>query len=202
VNIYDQSKKSFSDRKQDNVWREISSKAGFIADGELFLPEQILKNPDLRNCDLIIIEDDNKPEQKAKPWDMKMARLYGESLEPKYNYCFRLTQPNRYHIFEIRVKGEMELHLRYEHFQVGIPKRNDFKIGEVRRNKPIEVKINGKTDFTMSGWKNGRAFKEQHYLIEYVGDFEKCKILKKPYEPIAKTVPVERKVVDLIKPLW
>lgn len=200
INVYGKRKKSFGDRREVNEWKEIMSKAGCVVDNELFLPEQILNNPDLKNCDLIIIEDDNKPVTFTAN-DLRFAKLFGTKYEPDYNQCFRTTQPNRYHIFEIRKNENIELHLRYGYFEVGIPERGNFKLCDIKKNEPIEIKINGKTDFSSSS-RRDRVFKEQDYVVEYIGDFKKCKILREPYDPILKKVPSNRKVVDLTKQLW
>src|SRR5690349_19504265 len=61
INVYGKARKSFDDRKEKMEWRDFQSKAGHIINEELFLPEQILNNPDFKNCDLITIEDDNQP---------------------------------------------------------------------------------------------------------------------------------------------
>ncbi|MCX6132020.1 MAG: hypothetical protein NTX25_23555, partial [Proteobacteria bacterium] len=84
---------------------------------------------------------------------------------------------------------------------VGDPKREDFKLGEVKKGKPIEIKINGKTDFSLTS-RRARVFKEQTYIFNYIGDFSECKILKEPFDFTLKRLPSDRKVVDLIKPLW
>ena len=50
--------------------------------------------------------------------------------------------------------------------------------------------------------RRARVFKEQHYIFEYIGNFDKCTLLREPFEPIKKEIPADRKIVDLIKPLW
>lgn len=200
VNVYGKSKKSFDDRKDDIAWKDIHSKAGHISGNELYLSEQILKNPDLENCDLIIIEDDNQIETFSSS-DLSYTKIIGSTNELEYNYCFRTSKPNKFRIFEIRNNENIELHLKYGYFEVGIPERENFKLCEIKMNLPVEIKINGKTDFSMSS-RRARVFKEQSYIFEYKGDFDKCKILKEPYEPLLKQVPIDRKLVDLNKPLW
>ena len=184
INIYEKTEKSFDDRKDKSEWNKISSKSGHVINGELYLPEQIINNPDLVTCDLITIEDDNVPNPKGD-----------------YNRCLHLARNNKFDIFEIKKKDDIELHLKYGYFEVGIPRRENFKLGEIKRNKPIEIKINGKTDSSLTS-RRARVYKEQAYIFEYIGDFDKCKILREPYDSTVKHVPAERKVIDLTKQLW
>jgi hypothetical protein len=201
IKIYGKANKSFDTRKEDLDWGDIQSKSGCIVDKELYLPEKILSNPDFKNCDLITIEDDNQP-QAFTSTDLRFTKVIDSNIEYDYNHCFNLTNPGKLDIFEIKsFKGELELYLHYGYFEIGIPKRDNFKLCMIRRNEPVEVKINGKTDHSMSSGRE-RIFKDQQYIFNYIGDFNKCKILKQPYNSIIKHVPIERKVIDLIKQLW
>jgi hypothetical protein len=200
INIYGKAKKSFDNRKDKAEWSVISSKSGHVFNDELYLPEQILNNPDLLTCDLITIEDDNTPNPYTSS-DLRFTKVIGSNSQPDYNHCFHLTRNIKFDIFEIKKEDDIELYLQYGYFEVGIPKRENFKLSAIRKDRPIEIKINGKTDFSLSS-RRTRVFKEQAYIFEYVGDFEKCKILKEPYNHSVKNVPVDRRVVDLIKRLW
>jgi len=184
INIYEKTEKSFDDRKAKSEWSKLSSKSGHVINDELYLPEQIISNPDLATCDLITMEDDNVP-----------------NPQQGYNRCLHLARTSKFDIFEIKKKDDIELHLKYGYFEVGIPRRENFKLGEIKRNKPIEIKINGKTDSSLTS-RRARVFKEQAYIFDYIGDFNKCKILREPYDFTVKQVPAERKVIDLIKQLW
>ena len=51
--------KSYSDRKELTEWKkEINSKSGYLEDGKLTLSKSDY-NPDLLNCDLIVLNDFN-----------------------------------------------------------------------------------------------------------------------------------------------
>jgi len=200
INVYGKSTKSFDERKEKIAWRDINSKSGHVISGELFLPEQILSNPDFKTCDLITIEDDNSHNTLTSR-DLRFRKIIYPNLKPKYNHCFDLSKHNKLDIFEIRNSAEIELYLKYGYFEVGTPERENFKLCELGNNKPIEIKINGKTDFSMSS-RRARVFKEQDYIFEYLGDFNKCKILREPYESNLKYLPTDRKIVDLMKQLW
>jgi hypothetical protein len=200
IYTYGKETKSFADRKEIVKWKEINSCSGFVSENELYLPESILQNPDLRFCDLLTLEDDNllpKLDNLAQ-W---LYKLRGLNFTPATNSCFYVNQTNNFEIFEIRNKSNLELTLKYDYFTIGSPKRSNIKLCNIKEKKPVEIKINGKTDFSNSS-RRTRVFKEQIYIIEHIGSFERCKILKKPLKPKVKHIPSDRKVVDLMKPLW
>jgi hypothetical protein len=187
INIYGKEEKSFELRKDAMTWKPIPSKSGYVANGELYLPEHVATHPQFSNCDIITLEDKHP---SSAP-----------SISAETNHCFSTARTNPLDIFEIRMKEELELHLKYGYFEVGIPERENFKLCTIKQNSPVEIKINGKTDASLSS-RRARVFKEQYYVIEYLGDFSHCKLLKEPFETHIKHVPENRKVVDLIKPLW
>ncbi|MCC6583692.1 MAG: hypothetical protein IT271_08320 [Chitinophagales bacterium] len=189
INVYGKEEKSFELRKDKMTWKPIPSKSGYVLENELFLPEQILRNPDFNNCDLIILEDDNTIQS--------LSFLH----KKESNYCFITTRPNQLDIFELRMKDALELHLKYGYFEIGTPERKNFKLFDIKQQQPVEIRINGKTDASLSS-RRARVFKEQYYVIEYIGDFSQCKLLKEPFDAVVKMVPEERKIIDLIKPLW
>lgn len=204
INIYGKPKKSLDDRRADLEWSEVHSKSGHVIDGQLFLPESVKTNPDVRLCDLITIEDDNQPQAFSSAhlqFTKMMAIIPRLAQPPPPNHCFSLLRPNKLDIFELRFGSELELYLQYGYFDVGIPKRNNFKLCEVKLDQAVEIKINGKTDHSLSRGRD-RLFKEQHYVFHYLGDFSSAALLREPFEPTSKHVPEERKVVDLIKQLW
>lgn len=204
INIYGKLKKSLDDRKSELEWTYIESKSGHVKDGQLFLPASIKTNPDAVSCDLITLEDDNQPQifTSAHLQFRKLLAFIPRLPDPPLaNHCFNLARPNNLDIFELRLESELELYLQYGYFEVGIPKRSNFMLCEVRLGQPVEIKINGKRDTTLTGGAE-RVFKEQHYVFHYLGDFASAVLLREPFESTRKYVPEERKVVDLIKQLW
>lgn len=200
INIYGKSKKSFDDRKEDTAWRPISSKSGYVKDNELYLPETITDNINLNNCGLITIEDDNH-QQGFDATDLQRSNVIASNKKAARNRCFNKTHTWKLDIFDLRPTVEFEVFLHYDYFEVGIPERDNFKICALKIRQPTEIKINGKTDASMSSGRE-RIFKEQSYILEYAGDFTSCKLLKEPFDPMIKHIPAERKIIDLMKPLW
>ena len=200
INLYGKQQKSIVDRSADIAWTSIMSKSGYIVENKLYLPEQILENAEFNSCNLITIEDDQQP-NIFTPSSLQYTRVFGQNVKAASNNCLDLSKPAIFDIFEFRTEEEVELYLNYGYFEVGIPKRNNFKLCEIRKNCPIEIKINGKTDHSMSRGRE-RIFKEQYYVFDYVGDFDSCYILKEPFKAVEKNTPTITKTIDLIKQLW
>jgi hypothetical protein len=198
--VYGKAKKSFELRKEETRWREMASKSGFVKNDELYLPENILDCPNLKACGLITLEDNNRLQAFASE-DFQKINVIASNFEPDLNHCFNLHHPGKLHIFEIKADPILQLFLNYDHYTIGIPERENFKLCALERNEPVEIMINGKTDFSLTSGRE-RIFKEQFYIFEYLGDFDKCKILKQPFEPVVKSIPPDRKVVNLLKALW
>jgi len=185
---YHKDEKSFTDRQHKLAWRPVASLHGGVVDGQLFLPEPILKQPRLQHCDLITIVD-----------DISLERHHQRDLES--NTCLILDVPRPIGVFNLVQKEELELHLHYNHFCVGTPERENFKICSLRVGEPVEVKINGKIDFSLTG-RRARLFIEQQYIFHYLETFASAQVLKPPVSAIQKTIPYQRNLVDLWKPLW
>ncbi len=185
---YAKEDKSFDKRKERMEWKPIFSANGYVQDGQLFLPPAILQHMALERCNLITLKDSLAPQFN-----------YMENMES--NDCFELSVPRKLGNFKIQQAEELELHLHYNRFFIGIPKRSNIKLCNLRPGLPVEIAINGKTDFSLTG-RRDREFTEQLYIFEYLGDFKTCIVLKERANPVLKPIPAERKLVDMIKPLW
>ena len=170
-------------------WDAINSQSGHLYDGHLYLPDSITEHPHFDDCNLIIMVDDN-----SAPLDLN-------GRDVKTHYCLSLSQPNKFDIFELQAKDDLELYLRYDHFKIGEPAREDFKLCNIRFQHPVEIQINGKLDFALSS-RRPRTYLEQYYLFDYWGDFLNAFLMKSPYPNLLKTVPHHRKIINLLKPLW
>lgn len=188
INIYDKKAKSFDQRIMANTWNSIRSKWGHVLDGKLYLSENILIKESFKSCELIMITDDNHHYTHNI-----------DQLDPVQ--YFDLPQSTPFGIFEIKPKDKLELHLVYDHFKIGIPARDPFKLCDLKENHPVEIKINGKIDFSLTS-RRDRMYKEQVYIFNFLGDFNSCFISPIPMEGIIKNIPEKRKVIDLMKPLW
>jgi len=190
VNQYGKAEKSYEDRKDKLRWKPGSSSNGYVADGNLFLPETIQLEKKFGNCDLITIEDaaDITPQQEWK--------LINKHYEKGNNHCFNLHHINTYEFFGFR-NEPLELSLQYNSSLLGDPSRNNFTLAILENDTVVEVKINGKHDTT-----HGRYFTEHYYIFHLLGTFSKCYFLTEKDKAVIKTIPSARKMIDLIKPLW
>lgn len=116
---YTKEDRSFDDRKERLAWKPVRSVNGYVQGGELFLPPVILQHAAIERCNLITIKDSLVPEFN-----------YLERMES--NDCFELTAPRKLGIFKILHGEELELHLHYDRFFVGTPKRNNIKLCNLR----------------------------------------------------------------------
>ena len=184
---YSKEQKSFEARKEILQWQPLPAKNGFVENEELFLPKSIEQHPRLPHCDTITIVHD-------------MPTADGYKKHFLFNDCLTLTAPRQFSIFDIKKKEEIELHLRYNYFFVGYPERKNYKLCDLRKQQSVEIKINGIIDFSLTG-RRDRVFIDQQYVFNYVGDFKNCKFLPEKELCEIVSVPENRKLINLLKPL-
>ena len=186
------------------------SKTGYLKDRTLILPTDTKQEPDLKTTDLVIIQDINgfDPFLVEKFWEKTNLPSWFKDGRKSYVLstnrqltCFkRLSRLGTFEIFKIgrNNSGTFDLHLNYSanEFHIGIPKRDDHKIAELKLNKPIRYKVNGKSDFTMTGRKQ-RTFVEYDYIFEYLGQADKIEFRDLNKIGKTKTIPTDNyKLVD------
>ena len=186
------------------------SKTGYLTDSTLLLPINKEQEPDLKTADLVIIQDINgfDPFLVEKSWDktnwpswFKNSRKNDVLSANRQLICFnRLLRKGTCEIFKIEKNesGTFDLHLNYSanEFHIGIPKRDDHKIAELKLGKPIRYKVNGKSDFTMTGRKQ-RTFVEYDYIFEYLGQADKMEFRDLNKIGKTKSIPTDNyKLVD------
>lgn len=186
IHIYGKENKSFESRKEVMKWNDFNSANGYVKEKELFIPEYLIDNARLNESALITLED---------------SHFISSNNFPKPNLSNSFPYSKRYSIDIFDLHNNLDIFLKYDKYEVGIPSRANFKLCELTEQIPVEIKINGKIDFTASRGRE-RMFKEQQYIFQYLGEFDSYKILKQPFTPILKTIPSDRKLIDLIKPLW
>lgn len=187
IYIYGKENKKTDERSIANTWHSIPSSYSYFLKGGLYIAEDSLITDNIKNSFAILIVDDNTPSASLN---------VNESVN-----ILNLTHPKKWGFFEISLKEKLELHLKYDHFEVGEPARDDFKLCELNLNQPVEIQINGKLDFSLSS-RRARSYKEQFYIFEYLGEVNNVKLVKKTSTPIIKKVPGKRKIINLLKPLW
>lgn len=103
-------------------------------------------------------------------------------------------------IFKIRKTDselfEIEIDYAANSMSIGVPERENHKFCDLKKDKPIRYKINGKSDFTMTGRKE-RTFYEFDYVFEWIGpadriDYRELNKMKK-----SKIIPLgNSKLID------
>jgi len=184
---YHKDMKSYSDRKEVTKWKtELNSKSAYLKDGKLILSKSDY-NTDLLNCDLIIMNDFNS-ESEIKA--LKQVQY------------FNLVGKVKFEIFQLKkVDEQIELHLLYDYYEIGEPKRENFKLCNLEMNTPIEIKINGKLDHSLSSGRE-RTYKEHCYIFHLIGETDAFELVRPPFKGSIKNIPKPLKTVDLIKKLY
>ena len=170
-----------------NLWEEsFTSSTGYLENGTLYLPDVRKQEPYIQSAHTVILQDINgfdpfhfaMPLEKTRQhrWFRDFNKNHVLLVKDQAICYYRLSHSLTFEIFRIEKKqpDAFNLYLNYtgNKFAIGIPERNDHKIAEITLNKPVRYKLNGKSDFTMTGRKQ-RTFAEYDYLIEYVGQANK-----------------------------
>ncbi|MCB9173432.1 MAG: hypothetical protein H6589_02390 [Flavobacteriales bacterium] len=218
---YGKDEKSFSERKEKTQWYEkIISKSGYIENEKLKLNKSKLKFSSLNNINLILLIDYNSGSESEILEKFKYLKIFdyadhqfsnelkkhslkreflnrieyiktGEiSLYPFLWKCFRFESSNL-----------ININLIWDEWEIGLPKRDNFKLCALEANKPIEININGKRDFSMSGRKE-RTFIERNFIIEYLGEINEYEFIKDPNIEFEKEIPKATKRINLLKELF
>lgn len=163
-----------------------NSTQGFLDNNTLVLPLSCKEQSEYTKSDLIIIQDINgwEPFLKNKNlgnhtlpnWLHISNREFLISGTKTHFHLKQVNTPKPFELFKISKsdKDAYELSLNYDlnSMKIGIPKRNNHKICDLKKGKPIRYMINGKSDFTMSRGKE-RTFYEFDYVIEWIGTVDK-----------------------------
>lgn len=206
--------KSYSDRKELTEWKkEINSKSGYLDDGKLTLAKSDY-NPDLLNCDLIVLNDFNSDSEieaikrQNQRWQKDLidfetrtdGQIWANLKQVQY---FNLVGSQRkFEIFQLKKnEDQIELHLLYDLYEIGEPKRENFKLCNLEVGVPLEIKINGKLDHSMSRGRE-RSYKEHCYIFYLIGETDEFELAREPFAGIVKSIPEPIKKVDLMKELY
>jgi hypothetical protein len=179
-------------RKRFLEWRPLVSASGFVDGDTLYLPAGSRDEHAVAEAGLILITD-VKDMSSGIPENPNNGHPRQEPLLT----AFRGTAGSvKFEIFEFRraMDGVFELWLNYRSI-IGIPKRENHKIAELREGKPVRYMINGKDDFSLSG-RLQRTFYEFDYIIEYLGRAGKIEYLPESNISTSKVPPSGCKTVN------
>lgn len=171
-------------------------------------------HPDLDKCDTIFLHDfnvDSEAEaiqmlQQKYPRDLLAyeTRADGQQYPVLRQVQFvQLTgRPKNVDIFRFKeTNGRIDIHLQYDLFSIGEPRRDNFKLADLEVDTPVEIKINGKLDHAMASGRE-RTYHEQDYIFHLLGQTNEFELARDPFGGSQKNIPEPAKVVDLLKRLY
>ena len=185
-------------------WDSVSSKTGYLSDTTLFLPTDCKQNPAVKNADLLIIQDiygfDPFTVDKSldsSDWFTKSTkeRLLADNLQLKAFTI--LSKPWTFELFEFKRLDNDNVEIWFNYADsIGIPKRQNHKIAELKKGQSIRYKVNGKDDFTMTGRKQ-RTFSEYDFVFHFIGTANKIEFKNLNKIVTTKTIPKQdSKLID------
>lgn len=189
---YHKDEKAFEKRKNRSAWnKRIESKSAYLEKGSLHLTK-VNSPPNFNQSDLILIRDFNSTETPR--------HFYPE--EQSAQFFNIINRSAKFDIFELKlVEHKLVLHLQYDLYKIGQPKRDNFKLCELELDVPIEVNINGKLDHSLSAGRE-RTFIENHYILHLIGLTDTFQLHHSPLSPKTKHIPTPQKVINLMKSLY
>jgi hypothetical protein len=169
-------------------WQEkLTSRTGYLLGQTLHLPRVENQKPDIEKAQLLIIVDRvgvkdpfliEKPgsEKHIPRWHKDSDKLHSLWIYEEAICYYKLANVLAFEIFRIE-KTDPEtfaLYLNYSSnsLSIGIPERSNHKVGVFGKDKLLRYRLNGKSDFTMSGRKD-RSFVEYDFVLRYLGQAEK-----------------------------
>ncbi|NCT10394.1 MAG: hypothetical protein GW772_10005 [Flavobacteriia bacterium] len=191
-------------RNSFSKWEsQLISHSGFIHDEQLFLPEIVRENTQLNRIQSFIIQDVIHQNYSEK--NLLIERETTKILPELFTFNKENNVWN-FEIFSIEKTnfGEFELMLKYDTNKsyIGEPNRNDHKLCSLKKGEPVQVSINGKTDFSLTG-RRERTYTEYGYIIEYLGDVSKVDFIAPNKIEFVRKIPAKSsKVIDLRKVLY
>ena len=207
-------------QKFQNWDKQISSQVGYLKEKQLFLPFEKRNLIRLNSVSGIILQDvigQNSSKEKLHlqkvaeandfpDWFNRQQLANLDSQNPELAVYSSQKKIWDFEIFSIEknTNKEFEIHLRYKvnEFRIGKPGRNDHKLCILKKNTPVKISINGKSDSTMSSGKE-RSYSEYEYIIEYQGESDSIEFKDLNKIETQKDVPQKFiKHIDLRKILY
>lgn len=182
---YLKEQRRFQERKVMAAWQTVfQSNSGYVANGELYLPESILNTEGFEKANVITLVDFQTPGKHTPNHCLHLQK----SLVP-YD-CFKLKAME---------DGGIEVHLHWSF--IGYFNPEQYKIAELYPNDIIEVRFNRVANATLTGRK-ARTYTEAYTILQHLGTFTRATLLRLPIMPKVKPLPQPTKVVNLMKHLY
>ncbi len=161
----------------------IESSSGYIEDNKLLVNKKYYDVDKIQRCDTLFLIDYNLEHSEHIPY---------VSYENLKNSIFKWNS------FRFNFEDVPSVSLDYDDFELEKPIRDNFKICDLHENKPVEININGKKDFTLTG-RRKRTYTEKNIILNYLGK-ALPKYTDRAY--FEKQVPKPFKRINMLKPLY
>jgi hypothetical protein len=193
VVFYGKDEKQPEIRTRLTSWKEtLLSDSGFGADETLFVNEAVL-NPALHftDTDLVILHDYHNP-----------PPAWTSSSRPSYALFKGLHLSLHFELFRLTYSDNFfNLHLNYSghSYRIGVPRRADYKLAELKLNQPVRVSLNSKSDYE----RHARTYGHFEYVFVYYGLVTRFEVQSASELTLLKPVPIdEAKHINLLKVLY
>ncbi len=202
-------------RKSFFEWEDqMTSRLGTIQNNKLLLPADQKERINSNRIGTLIIQDiigysdkGGRPVLEREVRKLDFPDWYLENWLKQYPEFIAINKEDRIRHFEIfsletAPSGEIELFLRYNELHIGRPWRKDFKLCSLKIGQAVEILINGKLDFTMTG-RRERSYSEFDYIIHYLGDVQTIEFVAENKLEMMREIPWKTtKKIDLRKAFY
>lgn len=209
-------------RKAFQQWDEnLNSQTGYIDGTKLFLPIDKKNTVHInKRSSAIILQDiigyqssQSKLQIRRKAdthkfpdWFLQQQLSLSENQNPELAIFNSQKRKWDFEIFSIEKSdtNKFDIFLSYQanRFLIGQPDRADHKLFRLKKNEPIKISINGKSDFSMTG-RRERSYSEYEYIIEYLGEIESVEFTELSKITTRKLIPKKLgKHIDIRKTLF
>lgn len=166
-------------------WPEKIPGMRFVSNAVLQMPEGSDQLDRINQYDLLFLLDDfSGAKDQLTDW-IEEPVVFSQANSQNRLRCLRLRQK----------EDAMEVFLNASDY-AWWPKRESHKLCELRKDVPVEIRINGKMD----GYHQ-RYYMEEQFILEDLGFVEQIRISRKP-DSVLKKAPLDCKLVDLRVMLW
>jgi hypothetical protein len=196
---YNKEYKEYSKRKEIAGWKEKISAGSFLSADlkTLVLSKDYYGQREGIPGNTVILVDYNPISDPANNSTRSNTGIWNPDVQKNVWFCSLSKGIYFWKIFKLTFDEKLSIFLQWDEWKVGFPKRQNDKIIQLKINQPVEVIIDGKRDFSMSGGRE-RIFMMNDYIFEYKGLIGKIEISKKSFV-VQKQVPRNVKKINLLK---
>jgi|GEM_PF-5771379 len=168
-------------------WPEKKSVSGYVKQDDLYLPEKDGGLDEMNRYSMVFLLDDFSEKEKDRLFAWKQT----------VNLFTQTSASVGLDFLQVRSADEIEIYFNGPKYPWYPKRKASFQLCTLKKNKPVEIKLNGKSD-----GHHQRYYMEEQFIFEYLGEFTQFKILANKEPAFSKQVPGERKLIDLRELLW